>query len=133
MKKSVAEIEQRLESPECKKNIFLVTHQILQASLYAKKMLKIFAQTINDEPKNIFVGGDLKRLRATIRQYKKDQSERIFQSRDWAIEKSRLTNLKISIEQKQFVGMKESCERTTRRAQNSAYITSEDRAEKNSS
>ena len=199
MRKSVAEIESRLESPECKKNILLVTHQILQANLYAKKMLKresdnlaravdalqneIFAQTINDEQKNIyrtrevydiirrqyfglkkeyertldlkfdfqkriitpqralamakniFVGGDLKRLRATIRQYKKDeqrlaqnviafnQSEKIFQSRDWStasrstflqekylltkqktlieIEKVHLANLKLSIEQKQ--------------------------------
>ena len=71
MRKSVAEIEQRLESPECKKNIQLVTHQILQANLYAKKMLKresdnlaravdalqneIFAQTINDEQKNFTI------------------------------------------------------------------------------
>ena len=37
MKKSVAEIQNRLESPDCKKNIQLVTHQILQANLYAKK------------------------------------------------------------------------------------------------
>ena len=85
--------------------------------------------------KNIFVGGDLKRLRATIRQCKKDeqrlaqnivavtQREKIFQSRDWSavsrstflqekylltkqktlieIEKARLANLKLSIEQKQ--------------------------------
>ena len=162
MKKSVAEIENRLESPDCKKNILLVTHQILQANLYAKKMLRresdnlahavdalqneIFAQTLSDDNKNIyrtrevydiirrqyfglkkeyertleqkfdlqkriitpqraivmaknvFVSGDLKRLRATIRQYKKDehqlaqnivavtQSEKIFQSRDWATE-----------------------------------------------
>jgi len=47
--------------------------------------------------KNIFVGGDLKRLRATIRQYKKDeqrlaqnifafnQRENIFQNRDWSV------------------------------------------------
>ena len=70
MKKTIAEIEKKLESPDCKKNILLVTHQILQANLYAKKMLKresdnlasvvdelrndIFAQTIADEPKNIF-------------------------------------------------------------------------------
>lgn len=85
--------------------------------------------------KNIFVGGDLKRLRATFRKYKKDdqrlsqniiafnQSEKIFQSRDCSaasrsiflqekylltkqktlieIEKARLANLKLSIEQKQ--------------------------------
>ena len=162
MKKSVAEIEKKLESPDCKKNILLVTHQILQANLYAKKMLmresdnlaravdalqkEIFAQTTNDEQKNIyrtrevydiircqyfglkkeyektldlkfdlqkriispqralamakniFVDGDLKRLRATIRQYKKDeqrlvqniiavdQNEKIFQSQDWSAE-----------------------------------------------
>ena len=199
MKKSVAEIEKKLESPDCKKNILLVTHQILQANLYAKKMLmresdnlaravdalqkEIFAQTTNDEQKNIyrtrevydiircqyfglkkeyektldlkfdlqkriispqralamakniFVDGDLKRLRATIRQYKKDeqrlvqniiavdQNEKIFQSQDWSaetrstflqekylltkkktlieVEKDRLANLKLSIEQKQ--------------------------------
>ena len=199
MKKSVVEIEKKLESPDCKKNIQLVAHQILQANLYAKKMLRresdnlaravdalqneIFAQTLTDDnkniyktrevydiirrqyfglkkeyertldlkfdlqkriitpqrafamAKNIFVGGDLKRLRASIRQYKKDeqrlaqnifavdQSEKIFQSRDWSvesrsiflqekylltkqktlleIEKARLANLKLSIEQKQ--------------------------------
>ena len=70
MKKSVEEIENRLESPDCKKNIQLVTHHILQANIHAKKMLKlesdnleraveelrneIFAQTVADEPKNIF-------------------------------------------------------------------------------
>ena len=199
MKKSVAEIEKKLDSPDCKKNIILVTHQILQANLYAKKMLRresdnlahavdalqneIFAQTLSDNnkniyrtrevydiirrqyfglkkeyeknldlkfdfqkhiispqraiamAKNIFVGGDLKRLRATIRQYKKDeqhlaqkifsfhQRENIFQNRDWSvvshsifaqekylltkqktlieIEKARLANLTLSIEQKQ--------------------------------
>ena len=70
MKKSVTEIENRLESPDCKKNILLVTHQILQANFHAKKMLRresenlehaidalkneIVAQTAADEPKNIF-------------------------------------------------------------------------------
>ena len=199
MRKSVVEIEKKLDSPDCKKNILLVTHQILQANLYAKKMLRsesdnlahavdalqneIFAQTLTDDnknifktrevydiirrqyfglkkeyeknldlkfdfkkriispqraismAKNIFVGGDLKRLRATIRQYKKDekrlaqnifsfnQREDIFQSRDWSavsrsifaqekylltkqktlieLEKVRLADLKLSIEQKQ--------------------------------
>ena len=85
--------------------------------------------------KNIFVGGDLKRLRATISQCKKDeqrlaqkifsfnQREKIFQNHDWTtsersaflqekylltkqktlleLEKARLANLKLSIEQKQ--------------------------------
>ena len=40
MKRSVAEIQQRLASPEYKNNIALVTHQILQANIYARKMLK---------------------------------------------------------------------------------------------
>ena len=40
MKKSVAEIQQRLDSPEFKNNIALVTHQILQANTHARKMLK---------------------------------------------------------------------------------------------
>ena len=40
MKKSVEEIERRLESPECKKNIVLATHQILQANAPALKELK---------------------------------------------------------------------------------------------
>ena len=71
LKKSVEEIQLRLNSTECQKNIALVTHQILQANLYAKKMLRresdnlaraidelrneIFAQTIKDEQK-IFTG-----------------------------------------------------------------------------
>jgi len=70
MKKSVAEIQNCLDSPDCKKNIQLVTHQILQANLYAKKMLRresdnlaravdalqneIFAQTLTDTNKNIY-------------------------------------------------------------------------------
>ena len=40
LKKSVKEIEHRLESPEYKKNIALVTHQILQSNMYALKRLK---------------------------------------------------------------------------------------------
>lgn len=41
LKKSVAEIENKLKSPDCKKNILLVTHQILQANDHARKMLKL--------------------------------------------------------------------------------------------
>ena len=161
MKKSVEEIKSRLESPECKKNIVLVTHQILQANVQALKELKlsteeldkavdelktaIFEQTV-EEPKatfktrevydlirrqffgmkqeyektqalkfalqrriispqralamaqNIFVGGEFKKLRAAVRQYKKaeqrlakniaecTQQEKIFQANDWALE-----------------------------------------------
>ena len=40
MKKSVEEIERRLELAECKKNIVLVTHQILQSNVQARKELK---------------------------------------------------------------------------------------------
>ena len=40
MKKSVEEIQQRLESPERKKNIVMVTHKILQDNIHAKKILK---------------------------------------------------------------------------------------------
>ena len=40
MKKSVEEIQQRLDSSEFKNNIALVSHQILQANTYARKMLK---------------------------------------------------------------------------------------------
>ena len=69
MKKSVIEIEQRLNSPEFKNNIALVSHQILQTNTYARKMLKkaseeldravdelrnaLFAQTI-EEPQTSF-------------------------------------------------------------------------------
>ena len=41
LKKSVAEIERRLEKPDFKNNILLVTHQILQQNIYAKQMLKL--------------------------------------------------------------------------------------------
>ena len=160
MKKSVEEIQHRLDSPEYKNNIALVTHQILQANIHARKMLKqastefdkavndlsnaLFTQTI-EEPqttfktrevydlirrqyfglkkeyentldkkfslqrqiispqralamaKNIFVHGDFKRLRESIRRYKKDEfslaqklldyarEEKEFQSRDWSL------------------------------------------------
>ena len=40
IKKLVEEIQQRLDSPEFKNNIALVTHQILQANTYVRKMLK---------------------------------------------------------------------------------------------
>ena len=70
MKKSIEEIQLRLNSTECQKNIALVTHQILQDNLHARKMLKqaslnldqavdalrneIFAQSQSDKHKNIF-------------------------------------------------------------------------------
>jgi len=160
MKKSVEDIRRRLEQPECRNNILLVTHQILQANTHARKMLKraseeldkavdalrnaLFAKTM-EEPqssfktrevydlirhqyhalkkeredlfvekfhlqrqiisperamfmaKNIFVGGDYKRLREDIRRYKKEEQrlapkllayakeEKEFQTRDWSV------------------------------------------------
>ena len=137
LKKSIEEINKKLETPDCKKNILLVTHQILQANTYARKMLRlesekldrsvdelkdsIFFQSISDKEhyktrevynilrqqyfslkkehekqldlkysykqkiisplravamaKNIFVKGDLKKLRASLRQLHKDSEK----------------------------------------------------------
>ena len=47
MKKSVEEIEQRLASPECKNNILLVSHQILQGNTHARKMLKLASEDLD--------------------------------------------------------------------------------------
>lgn len=40
MKKSVEDIRRRLDEPEFRNNILMVTHQILQANTHARKMLK---------------------------------------------------------------------------------------------
>ena len=40
MKKPVEDIRRRLEEPEFRNNILMVTHQILQANIHARKMLK---------------------------------------------------------------------------------------------
>ena len=40
MKKPVEDIRRRLELPDCRNNILIVTHQILQANTYARQMLK---------------------------------------------------------------------------------------------
>ena len=40
MKKSVEDIKRRLEQPEYRNNILMVTHQILQSNTHARKMLK---------------------------------------------------------------------------------------------
>ena len=160
LKKSVEEIEQRLDSPEFKNNIALVTHQLLQSNSYALKCLKkasdeldksvsdlsnaLFAQTMKEPQdsfktrevydlirrqyhrlkkeyentfalklklihkvisperaiamaKNIFVNGEYKRLRESIRRYKKDEQrlaqkllvyskeEKTFQTQDWTL------------------------------------------------
>ena len=198
MKKSVDEIASKLESPECRKNILLVTHNLLQSNSYALKRLKkagdnldkavddlsdalfkqimeapqtsfktrevynlirchylglkeeyennyfrqfnLQRQIISPEralamAKNIFVRGDYKRLRKSIRRYKKDEQklaqklfaygneEKEFKSRDWTVlprstflqqqyyllkqrtllevEKTRLNQIKLSLQEKQ--------------------------------
>ena len=40
MKKPIEDIRRRLEHPDYRNNILLVTHQILQANTHARKMLK---------------------------------------------------------------------------------------------
>ena len=40
MKKPIEDIRRRLEHPDCRNNILLVTHQILQANTHARRMLK---------------------------------------------------------------------------------------------
>ena len=40
MKKPIEDIRRRLEHPDCRNNVLLVTHQILQANTYARRMLK---------------------------------------------------------------------------------------------
>jgi len=40
MKKPVEDIRRRLDLPDCRNNILLVTHQILQANSHARKMIK---------------------------------------------------------------------------------------------
>ena len=40
MKKSVEDMRRRLEEPELRNNILMVTHQILQANTHARKMLE---------------------------------------------------------------------------------------------
>lgn len=47
LRKSVDEINKKLETPDCRKNILLVTHQILQANTYARKMLKLESEKLN--------------------------------------------------------------------------------------
>ena len=162
MQKSVDNINQRLESPDCKKNILLVTHRFLQENMLARKMLKlaganlekavddlqnaIFSKAVYTDnkdffktrevydairhqffslkkeyekildskfdlqqkiispqraiamDKNIFVDGDLKALRADLRQFLKseqlfaknlsdlNQREKNFLTRDWSVE-----------------------------------------------
>ena len=91
MKKSVEDIEQLLDSPEFKNNVVLVTHQILQANTYGRKMLKraseeldkavddlrnaLFAKTL-EEPQTSFRTREVYDLiRQQYRALKKEKEE----------------------------------------------------------
>ena len=62
LKKSVDEIQTKLDSPDCKKNVQLVIHQILQSNLHARKMLKLandnLEKTVNELQKLMFEQSD---------------------------------------------------------------------------
>ena len=47
LRNSIEEIEKKLESPDFKNNIALVTHRILQQNIYAKQMLKNASDNLN--------------------------------------------------------------------------------------
>ena len=53
MKRSVEEITSKLDSPECRKNILLVTHQILQSNSYALKWLKKASEELDKAVDNL--------------------------------------------------------------------------------
>ena len=53
LRTSVAEINCKLESPDFKKNILLVTHQILQSNSHARKMLQVANNHLNCALKNL--------------------------------------------------------------------------------
>ena len=91
MKKSVEDIEQLIDSPEFKNNVVLVTHQILQANTYGRKMLKraseeldkavddlrnaLFAKTL-EEPQTSFRTREVYDLiRQQYRALKKEKEE----------------------------------------------------------
>ena len=91
MKKPVEEIQQRLDSPEFKNNITLVTHQILQANNYARKMLKrastdldkavddlrneLFAQTMEDPQTSFRTREVYDLIRQQYRTWKKEKED----------------------------------------------------------
>lgn len=47
MQKSIAEIQSKLDSPDCRKNILMVAHKILQDNAYSRKMLKRAIDNLN--------------------------------------------------------------------------------------
>lgn len=74
LKNSVDEIQIKLDSPDCRKNIQVVTHQILQQNFYAKKMLKLandhLEKTVDELQNLIFTqSGDHKNIFKTREVY----------------------------------------------------------------
>ena len=53
MWKSVEDIRRRLEQPEFRNNILLVTHQILQSNTHARKMLKKASEKLEQAVDNL--------------------------------------------------------------------------------
>lgn len=47
LRESIKEIQKKLETPDCKKNILLVTHKILQSNSYARKMLRLESEKLD--------------------------------------------------------------------------------------
>ena len=53
LKPSIEEINRKLETPDCRKNILLVTHQILQANTHARKILKVASENLDRSVENL--------------------------------------------------------------------------------
>ena len=53
LKPSIEEINRKLETPDCKKNILLVTHQVLQENTFARKMLKVASENLDRSVENL--------------------------------------------------------------------------------
>ena len=47
LRESIKEIQKKLETQDCKKNILLVTHKILQSNSYARKMLRLESEKLD--------------------------------------------------------------------------------------
>ena len=70
MWKSVEDIRRRLEQPEFRNNILLVTHQILQANTHARKMLKRASDDLNkavDDLRNTLFARTMEEPRTTFK------------------------------------------------------------------
>ena len=70
MRKAVEDISRRLELPDCRNNILLVTHQILQANSHARKMLRQAALELDkavDDLRNILFAKTMEESQTTFK------------------------------------------------------------------